>query len=73
MVENNWFTTNLSERSAAIHIDFQIKIEPYEFVDRGFYKNCDIFKLMRDYRIKKYDYFIQKHELLHQLTKYRKT
>lgn len=42
MVENNWFTTNLYERSADNHIDFQIKFEPYEFVDRGFYKNCDI-------------------------------
>lgn len=38
--ENNWFTTNTSQRSNDNLLDFEININPYEFVDRGFTLNC---------------------------------
>ena len=39
---NNWFTTNVNKRTVNNLEDFDIKITPYEFVDRGFYKNCEL-------------------------------
>ena len=40
--KNNWFTTNINKRTIDNLEDFEIKIAPYEFVDRGFYKNCEL-------------------------------
>jgi len=40
--KNSWFTTNLNERSINNLIDFEITIKPYEFIDKGFHKNCEL-------------------------------